>query len=393
MHSPPGYRVVLNYSSLPISDRVFLQRVDDFFENGIYNAASAIAGSAMVCLILWDAGVSPQTLYAWFSICVLGSAGVIVIGRRFKHSAITHANVKTWLTVRIFSGSVVGINIGITPFMLPETAGIHHDMFLFIIISGLVSLASAGYTLMPAHYLTLSGVSIVPYVGYLLSKADYLHYLLLTFAVLWTVLILTKALRVSKAAINALFINQQLIDEASEHNKTREQLELMATHDIVTGLPNRRLLEERLGLTLAQAKRYRRTICLMFIDLDGFKSINDTHGHRAGDETLRETAMRLQEISRKSDIVARLGGDEFVIVFTEISDQANDPIVFAQRIINAVGQPVPIGNDKKISISASIGIALYPDDATDVEGLLTSADQAMYAAKREGKNQFAHATA
>jgi len=380
-------------SSLPISDRVYLQRVHDFFSHGLYNAASGIAGSAMVSLILWEAGVAPTTVHVWFSISLLVCAGLIVIDRLFKNAAITLANASKWLTLRIVAGTLIGINIGITPFLLPDTAAIHHEMFLFIIFSGMVSLASAGYTLMPVHYLILSGVSIVPFVGYLLVRGDYLHYLLLTLAALWTVLILTKALRVSKAAINALFINQQLIDEAEEHKKTKDQLELMATHDLVTGLPNRRLLEERLGLTLAHARRYKRSICLMFLDLDGFKSINDTHGHQAGDETLWETARRLQKLSRESDIVARLGGDEFVLVFTELADKANDPIIFAQRIINAVGQPIAISNDDKVRVGASIGIALYPDDATDMDRLLTIADNAMYSAKRGGKNQFAHAAA
>jgi len=378
---------------MPISDRVYLQRVHDFFSHGIYNAASGIAGAAMVSLVLWDAGVSPTTVHTWFFISLLVCFSLILIGRLFENSDITLANAGKWLALRIGTGMLLGINIGATPFLLPETAAIHHEMFLFIIISGLVSLASAGYTLMPVHYLILSGVTIVPFVGYLLTRGDYLHYLLLAMAALWTFLILAKALRVSKAAINALYINQQLIDEAEEHKKTKDQLELMATHDVVTGLPNRRLLEERLDLSLAHARRYKRSVCLMFLDLDGFKSINDTHGHQAGDEALREIANRLKGLSRESDIVARLGGDEFVLVFTEISDKVNDPIVFAQRIINAVGQPITLGNDQKIKIGTSIGIALYPDDANDVERLLVNADKAMYSAKKEGKNQFAHATA
>ncbi len=388
-----SYRSILNNSSMQISDRVFLQRVHHFFGNGFYNAVSAMVGAAIVSLVLWEAGTPAATVYGWFSLCLLGCASVIVIDQCFKRASITLDNARQWLVVRILAGAVVGIYFGATPFMLPASAAIHHEMFLFIVISGMVSLSSSGYTLMPAHYLILSGVSMLPMIGYFLTKTDYLHYMLLTLAVVWPALVLTKALRVSRAAINALFINHQLIDESNEHKKTKEQLKLMATHDILTGLPNRRLLEERLSLTLAHARRYNRSICLMFLDLDGFKSINDTHGHQAGDETLREIADRLEGLSRESDIVARLGGDEFVIVFTEITDKANDPIVFAQRIISAIGQPVAIGNDKKIKVGASIGIALFPDDATDVERLLINADQAMYSAKRDGKNQFAHATA
>lgn len=378
---------------MPITDRVFLQRVHHFFAHGIYNAASAMVGAAIVSLVLHEAGTSSATVYSWFSFCLLGCASVIITDHFFKRADVTIDNARQWLLVRILIGALVGVSFGVTPFMLPENAAIHHEMFLFIVISGMVSLSSAGYTLMPVHYLTLSGVAMLPFIGYFLTKTDHLHYLLLTLAIAWPTLVLTKALRVSRAAINALFINQRLIDEASEHEKTKDQLKLLATHDILTGLPNRRLLEERLAMTLAHAKRYNRCICLMFLDLDGFKSINDTLGHQAGDETLREIAHRLEGLSRESDIVARFGGDEFVIVFTEIADKANDPIIFAQRILNAVGQPIVVGNDVRINVGTSIGIALFPDHAPDVDRLLIRADQAMYAAKREGKNQFAHANA
>ena len=382
----------MNNTDLPVSDRVFLQRVHDFFSHGLYNVASAIVGAGIASIVLREAGTSSQTVGLWFASCFISCALVVIIDQRFRVSNIDIHNANRWLLSRFCVGAIVALHFGLTPYLLPASASLHHEMFLFIIVTGMVSLSSSGYTLMPAHYLVLSGFSVLPFVVYFLFTAGYLHDLMLSLAILWPVLVLAKALRVSKAAIHALSINQKLIDEASEHEKTKEQLKRMATHDTLTGLPNRRLLQERLELILAQARRYNRCVCVMFLDLDGFKSINDTYGHRAGDETLRQTADRLRRLSRESDIVARLGGDEFVLVITEISDKVNDPIVFAQRILKTVAEPIVFDNDIRIHVGISIGIALYPDDGLDVDRLMVGADQAMYNAKKDGKNQFATAS-
>ena len=170
------------------------------------------------------------------------------------------------------------------------------------------------------------------------------------------------------------------------HIKThQQQLERMAHHDALTGLPNRMLLNDRLDMALAQAKRGGEKLAVCFMDLDGFKPVNDTFGHKAGDILLVEVAKRLLAISRATDTVARLGGDEFVLIFQDISGEAECGQMLS-RIMEVIGQPFHIdGHD--IRVSASIGVALYPDD-TDGDSLLRHADQAMYVAKQTGRGRF-----
>jgi diguanylate cyclase (GGDEF)-like protein len=149
---------------------------------------------------------------------------------------------------------------------------------------------------------------------------------------------------------------------------------------------NRSLFHDRVTQTLKQSKRYNRKFALLFIDLDGFKSVNDMLGHVAGDELLVKTAKRLLDCVRDSDTVARMGGDEFTIILKAISTSENSKIV-AQKIIHVLSSPFKI-KDHDTHIGVSIGISLYPDNGADIETLLKKADEAMYQAKKNGKNDY-----
>jgi diguanylate cyclase len=161
------------------------------------------------------------------------------------------------------------------------------------------------------------------------------------------------------------------------------QLRHLATHDSLTGLPNRVLLDDRLAQAMALADRDRRSFALMVCDLDRFKLINDSLGHRAGDELLQEVARRLSAVARTADTVARFGGDEFVLVGSSLAD-ADDAMQLAARAIEVLRAPVRIAGID-VHVSPSIGIALYPEDGASIEALLAHADAAMYAAKHQGR--------
>jgi diguanylate cyclase (GGDEF)-like protein/PAS domain S-box-containing protein len=169
----------------------------------------------------------------------------------------------------------------------------------------------------------------------------------------------------------------------------RKQFEMrilhMAQHDALTGLPNRTLLQDRVANGLKQAHRKGTKTALLLVDLDGFKQINDTLGHSAGDTVLQIVGRRLQAAVRDTDSAIRTGGDEFVIVAPDIS-AAGMALDLARRVVSQVGQPIPIA-DTAVCVTTSIGIALYPDHAERVEDLLYRADSAMYTAKRLGKNR------
>jgi diguanylate cyclase (GGDEF)-like protein/PAS domain S-box-containing protein len=174
--------------------------------------------------------------------------------------------------------------------------------------------------------------------------------------------------------------------DITERKEMERKLSEMATHDALTGLPNRLLLTDRFDIAVAQAKRRTGSMAVMMLDLDHFKYVNDTLGHDVGDKLLKAIGNMLNEIVRKGDTVARMGGDEFVLLFPEINDLQNT-IGIAQKILNDFRKPFTI-DCHKILITTSIGIALYPSDGEDFETLITNADKAMYFAKEEGRNNF-----
>jgi len=163
-----------------------------------------------------------------------------------------------------------------------------------------------------------------------------------------------------------------------------QQLRHRMRHDALTGLPNRTLFEERLELALAGATRYERNVAVLFIDLDGFKAINDAHGHSCGDVVLKEVAQRLKDALRASDTVARMHGDEFVVLLPEVGGPHEVGSLTA-TLIAEVNRPVAIG-DATASVTASIGVSLFPQNARHAPGLMHAADAAMYQAKASGKN-------
>jgi len=179
---------------------------------------------------------------------------------------------------------------------------------------------------------------------------------------------------------------KQLEDEISEREKIAAELDFLANHDALTGLPSLRLCKDRLEHSLAEARRKQQMSAVMFIDLDGFKQINDHHGHEFGDLVLKATADRIKAGIRETDTVARIGGDEFIVILSSLPEI---PIAerIAKNLVRQIALPLKVGS-LEIGVSASIGIALYPQHGADVEELIRAADSAMYQIKHEGKNSF-----
>ncbi|HVY62961.1 MAG TPA: EAL domain-containing protein, partial [Planctomycetota bacterium] len=170
--------------------------------------------------------------------------------------------------------------------------------------------------------------------------------------------------------------------DVSERRAQMAALERQATHDALTGLPNRALLQDRLGVAIAAARRSRRPLALLLMDLDRFKEINDTLGHATGDTVLRQVGPRVRRAIRESDTVARLGGDEFAVLLPDVGD-ATSALSVARGILSRVAEPILL-EGQVLQPGASIGIALYPDHGDDADALLKRADVAMYLAKRAG---------
>ena len=163
---------------------------------------------------------------------------------------------------------------------------------------------------------------------------------------------------------------------------SNEGLYFKANYDPLSRLPNRNLLNDRFNLLLSQSKRTNTQIAVLFIDLDGFKKINDNYGHNAGDLLLIEISNRLKKSVRDSDTISRWGGDEFIILLNNI-DGIESVDVFANRIIHDCSKPVKIDNDLSVSVSLSIGVSMYPANGDNKNELLELADKAMYVAKKD----------
>ncbi len=174
--------------------------------------------------------------------------------------------------------------------------------------------------------------------------------------------------------------------DITERKKWEEVIEKMAYHDDLTGLPNRRLFNDRLAVALGNAKRFRRKLSIMILDMDNFKEVNDTLGHDVGDLLLVKVGNLLSGTLRASDTIARIGGDEFILLISEIADE-KDAIEAAERIIRTFREPVAC-DGHTISVTTSIGIAIYPDHGDNVEILVKHADTAMYLAKEQGRNRY-----
>jgi len=177
-----------------------------------------------------------------------------------------------------------------------------------------------------------------------------------------------------------------VINDITERKQIEQKLEEMATHDFLTGLPNRALLLDRFAMTAALAHRNKSRLALMSLDLDKFKLINDTLGHDAGDQALKLISMRLTGTIRASDTLARVGGDEFIFLMPETS-QAKGAATIAQKILDSFSETLLI-NSHQLHLSTSIGIAIYPKDAEDLETLTKKSDAAMYYCKGHGRNQY-----
>ena len=187
-------------------------------------------------------------------------------------------------------------------------------------------------------------------------------------------------------AIQNAKLYEQAQQEIADRKKAEEAIKHLAHHDALTGLPNRRLFNERINLEIARSERNNQRIGVMLFDLDQLKKVNDTYGHTVGDLLLQAVAQRLLGLLRKSDTVARMGGDEFLLILPEM-EQPDDAVKTAERVLSALSTPFNL-EGHHINITTSIGISFFPDDGKEVDELVRKADLAMYKAKDKGGNIF-----
>jgi diguanylate cyclase (GGDEF)-like protein len=193
---------------------------------------------------------------------------------------------------------------------------------------------------------------------------------------------LARSSEANSLLVEAVVVFQNRTEAAEQ---ATQEMSFLAGHDPLTDLPNRAHMADRLSMLLAAARGQGQKIALLYLDLDHFKTINDTLGHTVGDRLLQSTAQRLRSCVRQSDMVCRQGGDEFIILMPDVKD-IQVALRIARKLIEAMGRPHVIGHHR-LKVTLSVGISLYPDSGLDAETLIGNADKAMYFAKHQGRNQ------
>lgn len=256
--------------------------------------------------------------------------------------------------------------------------GLYLTMYLVIYVFGIFRLSTRQFAMLSAFSLGLYAAMVIVLMIFRPATVDlrleFLNLLVLAGVLPWFAIV---GGQISKLRNRLRTTNHEL-------EESLQRIEHVASHDDLTGLPNRNVFNQYLVHAIGQAKRNRSRLALIFVDLDRFKNINDGLGHDAGDQALREIAGRIRACLRESDIVARLGGDEFVILLENVSEDAGLDAV-THKILSCCAAPLAL-QGQEFSLSASLGISLFPDDAQEAAALMKNADIAMYRAKDHGRN-------
>lgn len=409
------FRFVPTTFSTPIERRVYHSLIDQMF----YKNLLSIWTSVGLGLIAYGGLLYYKhdwRIHLWLAIFLIFNLSKFLFYHLYFNATLLSEKIKQ----KRFSSMHIMLWGGLSGlmwvFLLFIVKSYSYEAKLFCIF--LLILSSLGlqtrYSLLPLWYVSYVTVIVVPLSGWIFFKENDLFlwgcaillyafysintvysYFTLYFDAVFMYLQNSKLLdnihfsnkKILKANKNLNEVNDALILEIKRRQKVEENLEKSATHDNLTGLPNRLLLKDRLQQAILVNKRKSVRFAVFFLDLDYFKSINDTLGHEMGDKILRAVAMRLKKTLRKADTVARIGGDEFVVLIPRL-EREKDVYPIARKVINALSEDYII-EKHSLTCPASMGIAIFPDGGDTFTALLKNADKAMYRAKNEGGDRFA----
>ncbi|MFC3194970.1 diguanylate cyclase domain-containing protein [Marinicella sediminis] len=386
----PADSGVNNPQTKRAAEQVFLKRVTLFYGNAGGNVAVAMITAVIASFIMIDAGVSILAIFIWLSLLVLFIALVLLVEVRFEAAVLTIDNANWWLKLRMISGGLVSLMYGLLVFFYPDQVLSHHVMYVVMLLIALVALCATGFAVMPVYTYLVSAVTMLPMLLFLMLNVSVFNLgLAFTMIVIWGVLI-NKARLVSITAIQALESNEKLTREIEDHKQTRKQLKHMVNHDHLTGLPNRKYLLDQLRERLQEKQQHGVSFALLYLDLDGFKNINDERGHAMGDWLLKAVAGRLRAALPEQHMLARMGGDEFIILVSmDTEDQHNmdlKPLIKAIR--KPFEEPLPLPDGHPALIGISVGAVHASDLHRSARAIIQAADQAMYADKNRKRNEL-----
>ena len=208
---------------LTIQNRVYLERVKLFFGNAVGNLIGAVIGGIFIAIILESADVPLPHILIWFSFVFLFAITTGYIEKRYSNQELNIQNASKWVYLRSASGGLIGLMYGLSPFVFSQYLGVQEEMFLFIILSTMISIALVGYSIMPYYYILLNLLTLTPLTFYFLSYSDSTHVILGITAIIWQFLVISKGWKVSKSSINAITLNEQLQKEIKHHKETKKK--------------------------------------------------------------------------------------------------------------------------------------------------------------------------
>ncbi|NOT16086.1 MAG: GGDEF domain-containing protein [Methylotenera sp.] len=337
----------------------------------------------IVLVYLQHGSIAPQVLYTWLALIISINLVRITFTYYVKRNPSNElATLQTRLRQFRYGLMASGLVWGVGSLFLILPADLTHQMMVIFILTGLSAGGVASYSVDVKSAIPYTALTIVPIVIYLFFMNTNLS----------IIMAFTGGLYLSFLVVSILHLNQTLIENFNlrfDAIAREEAIQHLAFYDVLTKLPNRRLLLDRLDHALAMGERTTRRGAFLFLDLDNFKILNDTQGHEIGDLLLQQVAIRLLSCVRESDTVARLGGDEFVIMLEDLNDGLSAATQQAENTANkiaaALNRPYQLNHLMHYS-TPSIGIAIFPDHGTTHTELLKHADIAMYQAKKAGRN-------
>jgi len=337
--------------------------------------------SLLLGIILWPV-VDSKLILIWLTTTNLISALRLWHYMKFKGSDPSQTGISRWENQALITSTLSGLLWGFAGLFLFPSNDIAYQVFLAFVVSGMCAGAVTTLSAHTSASLPFIGLAITPVVLQFSTLGSSLGYAMAFMSSLFLIILLATSVRLNRTIMGALEMRYgRQVAEAT--------IQRQALHDALTNLPNRRLLFDRLRQELARSQRHQHLGAIMFLDLDHFKTINDSLGHLVGDEILIAVADRLKERLRDEDVIARLGGDEYVILVSEVGNTLGEVTsrtrLFAEELLALIRNPFDI-KGHTLHVTASIGIALFPLEHETPEGLLQQADMAMYQAKKEGRN-------
>jgi diguanylate cyclase (GGDEF)-like protein len=356
---------------------------------GMHLAGFAVA--ALLAVTFRVTTLPPWLLAGWLAYMTAVEAGRGLLGRRFRHSAIALGDNRTWRR-RFIAGSLASaLGWAAASALLFPAHDVAHQLFLTMVVLGACAVTMPALAADLGCYLLFLLPAALPLAAHLVAEGDELQLTAGIMSCVGILLLARMAFGTHKRLVEQLNIRfavadiaEELRNEMSDRRRAEEQLTQLANYDPLTGLANRTLCEQKLGRAIVRARSGGVQLAVLFVDLDRFKTINDSLGHNIGDEVLKRVAQRLQRSVTERDTVARLSGDEFIMLIEDAEDR-DDLSMLSERILRVIGKPMLLG-ETELRITASIGITLLAEDSPDVKSLLANADTALYRAKKLGRN-------